>query len=152
MKHLRVMQRWWLTRHLAVASRVAWQLCRSVTGVRVVAFSFAIHLMTVTVAWGAAMAAHAAVDFADALFLVLPVMLIATIPISIAGWGVRESAMVLAFSYAGLAESDGLIVSILFGCQLGGRRNRRHCLGCSGYRWRSVKKIEAETLARDLSP
>ena len=34
MKHLRVMQRWFFTRHLAVASRVAWQLCRSVAGVR----------------------------------------------------------------------------------------------------------------------
>ena len=109
--------------------------------------------MTVMVAWGAAMAAHAAVDFVHALFLILPVMLIATIPISIAGWGVRESAMVLAFSYAGLAESDGLIVSILFGVvnlavgAIGGV-----VWVASGYRWRSVKKIEAETLARDLSP
>src|SRR6185437_11128864 len=30
--HLRVMERWWLTRHLAVVSRVAWRLCRSITG------------------------------------------------------------------------------------------------------------------------
>jgi hypothetical protein len=36
-------------------------------------------------------------------------------PISIAGWGVREGAMVAAFAYAGLAQSDGLIVSLLFG-------------------------------------
>ena len=79
-------------------------------------------------------------------------MLIATIPVSIAGWGVRESAMVLAFSYAGLAESDGLIVSILFGAAslaIGG-------IGgivwvASGYRWRSVKTIEADTLAHDPS-
>ena len=71
-----------------------------------------------------------AINFADALFLVLPVMLIATIPISIAGWGLRESAMVLAFSFAGLAESDGLIVSILFGVsQFSGRRHWWHCLG-----------------------
>jgi uncharacterized protein (TIRG00374 family) len=62
-KDLRVMERWWLTRHLAVASCVAWRLCRSVAGIRVVAFSLAIHLMTATVAWGAAKAAHAAVDF-----------------------------------------------------------------------------------------
>ena len=147
-KHLRVMERWWLTRHLAAASRVAWRLCRSVTGARVAAFSFAIHLMTVMVAWGAAMAAHAAVDFVHALFLILPVMLIATIPVSIAGWGVRESAMVLAFSYAGLAESDGLIVSILFGVAnlavgvIGGI-----VWVASGYRWRSVKNIETDTLA-----
>ena len=50
-----------------------------------------------------------------ALLLVLPVMLIVTIPISIAGWGVRESALVLAFFYAGLPESDGLLVSVLMG-------------------------------------
>ena len=113
--HLRVMERWWITRHLAAASCLTWRLCRSGTGARVAAFSFAIQLMTAIVAWGAAMAAHAAIDFVDALILVLPVMLIATLPVSIAGWGVRESTMVLAFSYAGLAATDGLIVSILFG-------------------------------------
>jgi uncharacterized membrane protein YbhN (UPF0104 family) len=148
-KHLRVMERWWLTRHLATTSRVAWRLCRSGIGARVAALSFAIHLITAMVAWGAAMAAHLAIDFAHVLFLVLPVMLIATIPVSIAGWGVRESAMILAFSYAGLAESDGLIVSILFGIvnlvvgAIGGI-----VWVASGYRWRSVKKIEADTLSR----
>ena len=147
-KHLPVMERWWLTRHFAAASRVAWRLCRSVTGARVAAFSLAIHLMTVMVAWGAAMAAHAAVDFVHALFLILPVMLIATIPVSIAGWGVREGAMVLAFSYAGLAASDGLIVSILFGVAnlavgvIGGI-----VWVASGYRRRSVTNIETVTLA-----
>ena len=45
----------------------------------------------------------------------LPVALIAVVPISIAGWGVREGAMVAAFAYAGLPQSDGLLVSILFG-------------------------------------
>jgi hypothetical protein len=43
------------------------------------------------------------------------VLLVATVPISIAGWGVRESSMVVAFGYAGLAQSDGLTLSILFG-------------------------------------
>jgi hypothetical protein len=109
--------------------------------------------MTVTVAWGAAMAAHATIDFAQALILVLPVLLIATIPVSIAGWGVRESAMVLAFSYAGLAASDGLIVSILFGAAnlivgaLGGI-----VWIAGGYKWRLVKIIETESLAHARSP
>jgi uncharacterized membrane protein YbhN (UPF0104 family) len=151
-QHLRVMERWWLTRRLAIASRMAWRLCRSVAGARVAAFSLAIHLMTAMVAWSAAMAAHAAIDFVHVFFVILPVMLIAAIPISIAGWGVRESAMVLAFSYAGLAENDGLIVSILFGVvnlavgAIGGV-----VWVASGYRWRSVKKIEGDTLAHDLS-
>ena len=152
-QHLRVMERWWLTRHLATASRVAWILCRSITGVRVAALSVAIHLMTAMVAWSAAMAAHVAIDFVHVLILILPVTLIATVPISIAGWGVRESAMMLAFSYAGLAESDGFIVSILFGVvNLAVGAIGSVVWLASGYRWRSVKKIEAETLARDLSP
>ena len=151
-QHLRVLDRWWLTRHLATASRTAWRLCRSAAGIRVAALSFAIHFITVVVAWGAAMAAHASVDFTQVLFLFLPVMLIATVPISIAGWGVRESAMILAFSYAGLAESDGLIISILYGAAI-------LVIGAiggivwiaSGYRWRSVKIIEADTLAHGPS-
>jgi uncharacterized membrane protein YbhN (UPF0104 family) len=152
LQHLRILERWWLTRHLAVASRLAWRLCKSPVGARVAVVSFVIHLLTVTVAWGAAMAAHAPVDFVHILFLVLPVILVATIPVSIAGWGVRESAMVLAFSYAGLAESDGLIVSILFGAAaLGIGAIGGIVWIASGYRWRSVKTIEADTLAHDPS-
>jgi hypothetical protein len=44
-----------------------------------------------------------------------PIILISMIPISIAGWGVRENAMVAAFAYTGLPQSDGLVVSLLFG-------------------------------------
>ena len=42
-------------------------------------------------------------------------MLITMMPISIAGWGVREATMMVAFGYAGLAPMDGTVVSILFG-------------------------------------
>jgi uncharacterized membrane protein YbhN (UPF0104 family) len=151
-QHLQAIKRWWLTRHLAAASGLAWRLCQSITGARVAALSFAIHLLTVTVAWAAAMAVRAPVEFAQLLFLVLPVILISTIPVSIAGWGVRESAMVLAFSYAGLPENDGLIVSILYGVTtlsvgaVGGI-----VWVASGYQWRSIKIMEADTLAHDPS-
>ena len=43
------------------------------------------------------------------------VMFAASVPISFAGWGVRESALVMAFSYAGLPAADGLVVSVLLG-------------------------------------
>ena len=51
----------------------------------------------------------------DCLVLVPPVILIMTLPISINGWGVRETAMVTAFSFIGLADSSTLVLSILFG-------------------------------------
>ena len=150
--HLKVLDRWWPTRHLATASRLTWRLCTSPAALRVAVVSFAIHFMTVALAWSAATAVHASITFSQTLYLFLPVLLIATIPISIAGWGVRESAMVLAFSYAGLAESDGLIVSILYGLTtlavgvIGGI-----VWIASGYRWGSVKTIEADTLEHDTS-
>jgi uncharacterized membrane protein YbhN (UPF0104 family) len=42
-------------------------------------------------------------------------MLITMLPISIAGWGVREASMALAFGYAGLATSEGINVALLYG-------------------------------------
>jgi len=47
--------------------------------------------------------------------LIPPILLITMMPISIAGWGVREATMMVAFGYAGLAQTDGTVVSILFG-------------------------------------
>jgi len=53
--------------------------------------------------------------------------------------------MILAFSYAGLAESDGLIVSILFGLvNLAVGATGGIVWVAHGYRWRSVKNIETE--------
>ena len=104
------------TRHLVASSRAAWQVVRSPRSILIVSISsLVIHSMTVTATWACAKAVGAPVSFAHILFLMPPVLLIATVPISIAGWGVRESSMVLAFAQAGLAPSDGLILSILFG-------------------------------------
>jgi uncharacterized membrane protein YbhN (UPF0104 family) len=111
-----LLDRWMPTRHLAAASRAARRLGTSASSVATVAAcSVAIHMLTVTVAWCCVKAVAAPVGFAQVLFLMPPVLLIATVPLSIAGWGVRESSMVVAFAYAGLAQGDGLILSILFG-------------------------------------
>ncbi len=46
---------------------------------------------------------------------VSPALLVTTLPISIAGWGVREGAMVAAFSLVGVPVEGALVLSILFG-------------------------------------
>ncbi|MDK9720167.1 MAG: flippase-like domain-containing protein [Rhodospirillales bacterium] len=51
----------------------------------------------------------------DCLILVPPVMLVMTLPISIAGWGVRETAMVTAFGFIGVNSAAALVLSILLG-------------------------------------
>jgi len=42
-------------------------------------------------------------------------MLLAMLPISVAGWGVREGAMVVAMGLLGVAREDALATSVLFG-------------------------------------
>lgn len=109
-------QAFWPTRHILRLANTAVGLFKQPLPVAVVmTVSIATHLLTATAAWSLAQAAGIAFGFVNSLLLVLPVMLIAAVPISIAGWGVRESALMVAFGYAGLSQNDGLLLSLLFG-------------------------------------
>jgi uncharacterized membrane protein YbhN (UPF0104 family) len=55
------------------------------------------------------------VTLLDCLTLVPPVMLIMTIPISIGGWGVRETAMVSLFGLIGVPGEGAFALSVVFG-------------------------------------
>jgi len=55
------------------------------------------------------------VTWLDCLVLMPPVLLLMTLPISIAGWGVREGAMVTAFGLIGVPGEGALLLSIMFG-------------------------------------
>ncbi len=110
------LDRIWATRHTIAAAKVAWQLLSSPrAATSVVAFSVTIHILSALAACAAASAVSAPLSLTLALSIILPVMLISTVPISIAGWGVRESMMIAAFSYAGLQQGDGLLVSLILG-------------------------------------
>lgn len=51
----------------------------------------------------------------DCLVLIPPVILATTLPISIAGWGVREGAMVTALGFVGVAAEGALVLSVPLG-------------------------------------
>jgi glycosyltransferase 2 family protein len=111
-----LLKRFSVTRHVNAVASAAYRIFMSPrSGAWVLGLSFIIQILTITGAWLAAKSIAAPFDFIDAFLLIPPVLLIATIPISIAGWGVREGAMVMAFSYSGLPQADGLLVSALFG-------------------------------------
>lgn len=110
------LEAWWLTGHFVSTARVARQIITTPATLGPIAFySLINHIVTVTAAWCLARSVGVPFEWTQALLLIPPVFMIATIPLSIAGWGVRESSMIIAFGYAGLAESDGLIISVLFG-------------------------------------
>jgi uncharacterized membrane protein YbhN (UPF0104 family) len=77
--------------------------------------SLFIHFQAVVIAWCVVKAIAAPILFSEIFLLVPPVMLITMLPISIAGWGVREASMALTFGYAGLATGEGINVSLLYG-------------------------------------
>lgn len=56
--------------------------------------------------------------FTDMLVIVPAVLLIAMLPISIAGWGLREAAMINGLALIGASQSGALALSVLFGLLL----------------------------------
>ena len=106
----------WLTHHIYACSVIANQvLFNRRSGPKVAALSLLIHVMAVVIAWCAVRSIAAPAGFDHLFMLIPPIMLITMLPISIAGWGVREATMMVAFGYAGLAQTDGTVVSLLFG-------------------------------------
>ena len=110
------LKRWWGTHHLHACSVIANNVIFSRRrGPKITVLSIMVHVLTVVIAWCVVRSIAAPVLFSQAFQLVPPVMLITMMPISIAGWGVREATMGLAFGYAGLLANEGVNVSLLFG-------------------------------------
>lgn len=107
---------WRATHHLQACSKIAGRVLFSRSpGGWVVFLSVIVHLLTIAVAWCAAESIGVPISFLSLFLLVPPVLLITMLPISVAGWGVRETAMMVAFGYAGLPQAGGVNVSLLFG-------------------------------------
>jgi len=107
---------WWATQHIhacaVITNRVL--LSRS-KGPLIATLSLLVHVLTVVLAWCVVRSIDAPVSFGQVFLLIPPVMLITMLPISIAGWGLREASMGLAFGFAGLAANEGINVSLLYG-------------------------------------
>jgi hypothetical protein len=110
------LKRWWGTHHLYACSAIANRVLFSRKhGPTIAVLSLLVHVLAVVIAWCVVQSIAAPVTFSQAFQLIPPVMLITMLPISIAGWGVREATMGLAFGYAGLMANEGVNVSLLFG-------------------------------------
>ena len=110
------LKRWWGTHHLHACSVIANRVIFSRKhGPTIAVLSVLVHVLAVVIAWCVVQSITAPVLFGQFFQLVPPVMLITMLPISIAGWGVREATMGLAFGYAGLMTNEGVNVSLLYG-------------------------------------
>lgn len=80
--------------------------------------SVLVHLLTVLMAFLVATDLSSNISFIDCLMVVAPSLLISYLPISIAGWGIREGTFAVAFAMAGFSSEMGLLISILLGTSI----------------------------------
>jgi uncharacterized membrane protein YbhN (UPF0104 family) len=108
--------RWRVVRGLMTLAGDCRRLCfRPRYGAPALGLAMFGHVNLSLVVYALALGLRLHVDALDCIVLVPPIILIMTLPISIAGWGVRETAMVTAFGFIGVPSGSALVLSILFG-------------------------------------
>jgi glycosyltransferase 2 family protein len=107
---------WKVARGLVALSLAARQAFRTASiFIPVTLLSIVGHLISVTVFYLLAVSLDLGVGFMDCLVMVPSVLLLATVPISVAGWGLREGAMVAAFGLLGVPPGGAAAASVLYG-------------------------------------
>jgi uncharacterized membrane protein YbhN (UPF0104 family) len=118
----RVPGRWRRWRALGDFLRVSGDLRRIVLAPRfalpLLALSLVANALPALAVYAFAVGLDLPVSALDCLALVPAAILAMLIPISFAGWGLREAAMVVLFGYIGLAGNAALALSIAFGLAL----------------------------------
>jgi len=86
--------------------------------VLLLAISVVVQSLNVLAIFIVAKGLHVALELSMCLVLIPPVMFLSMMPISFAGWGVREGAMVAALATIGVPASEALALSISYGLGL----------------------------------
>ncbi len=111
-----MLERWRLLRAIgALTSEARRLVAKPRRALMVTAMAAAVHGCSAMAVYVLAIGFRIEVGMLDCLLLVPAVILVMVLPISIAGWGLREGAMVSAFALAGVSPADALVLSIGFG-------------------------------------
>lgn len=90
-------------------------LFASGTSALIVALAAAVQVLNAAAIYLCARGMNIDLDFGAALIIIPAVMLVSMAPVSFAGWGVREGAMIVGLALLGIAATDALAVSVAFG-------------------------------------
>lgn len=110
LRRLKLLQ--WLSELSAVAISMARnkQVFASLLGL-----SLTIQLLNVVILYVIAVGLAIQLSFWHCLLLVPPVLFLSMLPVSFAGWGVRESAMIVALGLVGVPAFQSVVLSVFFG-------------------------------------
>lgn len=84
----------------------------------IMAWALAFQTAQVGVAWIGARGLGVDLGLGEALVLLPAVLLVTMVPVSVAGWGVREVATVTALGVVGVPAEQAVVVSVLYGLAL----------------------------------
>ena len=82
---------------------------------KVFLISLFIHIIYITIFYIISLSIEVKLSWSEAFLVLPPVMLAAALPISVAGWGVREAGMAFMLSIYGIPTSDAVLSSLLLG-------------------------------------
>lgn len=85
------------------------------SGLLIIPLSILVHVLSVMFFAAFAYSVGGRISLFIALLIVPPAMLVAAIPISFGGWGIREAIFASAFTFVGADPVTGITASILFG-------------------------------------
>lgn len=90
-------------------------LCAGNKTLLILVISFAINLSNVFVLYIAGNLYGVDLSFTNYMIVSVPAILLSLIPITVAGWGVRESAIMVGFGFMGISSTISLSISLTFG-------------------------------------
>jgi glycosyltransferase 2 family protein len=79
------------------------------------AAGFAAHLVALLIFVALARSVDPGISFSISALVILPALLVVMVPVSLAGWGVREAAIATGFSLLGADPVPAVTASVLFG-------------------------------------
>jgi len=101
---------------IAELAAAAMTVTRSLRGIASLSgLSLAIHVLNVAVIYVLAAGLSVSLTFWHCLLLTPPVIFLSMLPISVAGWGVREGAMIVALGLVGVTPAQSVALSVCFG-------------------------------------
>jgi len=91
---------------------------RPLTALGVVVSAAMVHVVTVAILWCLDRALGGNAPYTVYFLAMIPTLLVISIPVSIAGWGLREQSLVILLGSLGIAAEHAASVSILYGIVL----------------------------------
>ncbi|MGE0082260.1 MAG: lysylphosphatidylglycerol synthase domain-containing protein [Thiohalomonadaceae bacterium] len=113
------LQRWQVLRPFyTISQRLALVLGRPREALAQAGLSVAVHVLSLIAVFLIGRSVGLEYDLTTFMVVVPPVILLTLIPVSLAGWGVREGAMIGLFTLIGASKAGVLSMSLLYGLVL----------------------------------